>query len=210
MKSRLILTLTILLAATSAFAQSSRSKTIIIKDGKVIEGSELFGPGDTLLGGKRAFLGVSLMDLSTELREHFGAPKDTGALVASVEDNSPADKAGLKVGDVIVAVDGKDIESAWDLRAAIKDKKDGDTVRIDVLRGRGRQTLTATLAEKDFGPGRIRVQALGDLGERLEMFNSPEWKARVERLQIPNCDELQAKIKDLEARLRDLEKKLQK
>lgn len=208
MKSRLILALTILLAATSAFAQSSRQKTIVIKDGKVIEGADLFGTGE-LLGGKRAFLGVSLMDLSDELREYFGSPKDTGALVASVEDNSPADKAGLRVGDLIIAVDGKDIESTWDLRGAIKEKKDGETVRIDILRGRNRQTLTATLVEKDFGPGRIRVQALGDMGERLgEMFNSPEWKARVERLQ--NCDELQARIKDLEARLRDLEKKLQK
>jgi membrane-associated protease RseP (regulator of RpoE activity) len=209
MKSRLILALTILIAATSAFAQSTHSKTIIIKDGKVIEGSDLLGPGDMLLGGKRAFLGVSLMDLSDELREYFGAPKDAGALVASVEDNSPADKAGLRVGDVIVAVDGKDIDSTWDLRGAIKEKKDGEAVRIDVLRGRNRQTLTATLVEKDFGPGRIRVQNLTDLGERLgETFNSPEWKARVERLQ--NCDELQAKIKDLEGRLRDLEKKLQK
>ena len=207
MKSRLILALTILVAATSAFAQSTRSKTIVIKDGKIIEGSDLLG--GELLGGKRAFLGVSLMDLSDELREYFGSPKDTGALVASVEDNSPADKAGLKVGDVIVAVDGKDIESTWDLRGAIKEKKDGETVRIDILRGRNRQTLTATLVEKDFGPGRIRVQSLGDMGERLgEVFNSPEWKARVERLQ--NCDELQAKIKDLEARLRDLERKLQK
>jgi membrane-associated protease RseP (regulator of RpoE activity) len=205
MKARLILALTILVAATSAFAQSSRSKTIIIKDGKVVEGADLLGVGD-LLGGKRAFLGVSLMDLSEELREYFGSPKDTGALVASVEDNSPADKAGLRVGDVIVAVDGKDIESTWDLRGAIKDKKDGDSVRIDVLRGRNRQTLTATLVEKDFGAGRrFRVQNLGEFGEA---FNSPEWKASFERFQ--NCDELQAKIKDLEARLKDLEKKLQK
>jgi len=206
MKSRLIIILTILIAATSAFAQS-KQKTIIIRDGKVIEGPNVIGFED-LMSGKRAFLGVSLTDLTSELREYFGAPKDSGALVASVEDNSPADKAGLRVGDVILAVDGKEVESTWDLRAQLRDKKDGDTARIEVLRGKSRQTLVATLVERELG-GRIRVGNLGEIGSRLsETFNSPEWHARVERLQ--NCDELQAKIKELEARMKDLEKKLQK
>ena len=203
MKSKLIFTLTILLATTSLFAES-KSRTIVIKDGKVLEGSTL--GLDDLLAGKRPFLGVVLNDISPELREYFGAPKDTGVLVASVEDNSPADKAGLRVGDVVVAVEGKDIDSAWDLRSTLKGKKEGDTARIDVLRGRSRQTLTATLIERDFGP-RIRVGNLAEFGERLgETFNSPEWHARVERFQ--NCDELQAKLKELESRMKDLEKKL--
>src|ERR1051325_11010248 len=194
MKSRLIVTLTILLAATSLFAES-KSRTIVIRDGKVIEGSTL--GLDDLLAGKRAFLGVVVTELSPELRDYFGAPKDSGVLVASVEDNSPADKAGVRVGDIIVAVEGKDVEGSWDLRGALRDKKDGDTARIEVLRGRSRQTLTATLVERDFGP-RIRVQNLGDLGARLgETFNSPERHARVESLQ--NCDELQAELKGLEA-----------
>lgn len=202
---RLIITLTILLAAASAFAEP-KSRTVIIRDGKVIEGSTL--GFDDLLAGKRAFLGVVLTDLSSELREYFGAPKDSGVLVASVEDNSPADKAGVRVGDVIVAVEGKDIEGSWDLRSALKDKKDGDTARIEVLRGRSRQTLVATLVERDFGP-RIRVGNLTDLGARLgETFNSPEWHARVERFQ--NCDELQEKLKQLESRMKELERKLQK
>jgi predicted metalloprotease with PDZ domain len=206
MKTRLIISITLLIAATSAFAQA-KTRTIVVKDGKVIESSGNLG-FDDLLAGKRAFLGVNLTDLSSELREYFGAPKDSGVLIASVEDNSPAEKAGLRVGDIVVAVDGKDIDSTWDLRTALRDKKDGDTARIEVLRGRNRQTLVATLVEREFGP-RIRVGNLTDLGARLgETFNSPEWHARVERLQ--NCDELQAKIKELEARMRDLEKKLPK
>ena len=205
MKSRLILTLTILLAATSAFAQA-KTRTIVVKDGKVIEGPDMLG-WEGLLAGKRAFLGVNLNDLTPELREHFGAPKDAGVLVASVEDNSPADKAGLRVGDIVVAVEGKDIDSTWDLRSALRDKKDGDTARIEVLRGRNRQTLVATLIERDFGP-RIRVNNLSDLGDRLgDAFNSPEWKARVQSFG-QNCDELQAKLKELETRMKDLEKKL--
>lgn len=205
MKSRLIICLTLLIAATSLLAAETHSRTIIVKDGKVIEGPGAMAFSE-LLAGKRAFLGVSLTDLSPELREYFGASKDSGVLVASVEDNSPADKAGVRVGDVITAIDGKDVDSSWDLRTALKDKKDGDTTRIEVLRGRNRQTLVATLVERDFGP-RVRVGNLAELGERLgETFNSPEWRARVETFQ--NCDELQAKLKELEARLKDLEKKL--
>ena len=205
MKSRLIITLAILLAATSAFAQKTR--TIVVKDGKVIEGPDMQA-WEGLLAGKRAFLGVSLTELTPELRDFFGAPKDSGVLVASVEDNSPAEKAGLRVGDIVTAVEGKDVDSTWDLRSALRDKKDGDTARIEVMRGRSKQTLVATLVERDFGP-RVRVGNLADLGERLgETFNNPVWKARVERFQ--NCDELQAKLKELEARMKDLEKKLQK
>jgi predicted metalloprotease with PDZ domain len=206
MKSRLLIILTILIAAASSVvAQTTRQKTIVIRDGKLVEGPGMdFGE----LLGKHAFLGVSLTELSPELREYFGAPKDSGVLVGGVEDNSPAEKAGVRVGDVIVSVEGKDVDSSWELRSALKDKKDGDTTRIEVIRGKSRQTLVATLVERDFGP-RIRVQNLGDLGERLgETFNTPEWHARVERLQ--NCDELQTKLRDLEARLKDLEKKLQK
>jgi membrane-associated protease RseP (regulator of RpoE activity) len=205
MKSRLIITLTLLMAAASSMFAQARQKTVIIKDGKVIEGPGMLG-WDDLLAGKRAFLGVNLTDLTPELREYFGATKDSGVLVASVEDNSPAAKAGLRVGDVIVAVEGKDVESSWDLRSAIRDKKEGDTARIEVLRGRNRQTLVATLVEREFG-GRIRVGDLGNLGERLgQTFNSPEWHARIEKLQ--NCDELQSKLRELETRMKELEKKL--
>ena len=202
MKTRLIITLTILMVAAS-FAQAQQ-KTIVIRDGKVIDGKG-WGDFGELLAGKRAYLGVSLTDLSPELREHFGAPKDSGVLVGSVEDGSPADKAGVRVGDIIVAVEGKDVTSTSDLRSALREKKDGESARIEVLRGRSRQTLVATVVERDF-PARIRVSGIEDFERFGEMFKSPEWRARVEKFQ--NCDELQAKLKELETRMKDLEKKL--
>lgn len=208
MKTRITFTLLILAAITSSLFAEPRRQTIVIRDGKVIEGKGL-AELDGLLAGKRAFLGVSLTDLSPELREHFGAPKDSGVLVGNIEDGSPAEKAGVRVGDIIVAVDGKDVESSWDLRKALQGKKDGDTARIEVVRGRGRQSLVATVVERDFPGSLIRVGDLGDLGARLgETFSGPEWRARVERLQ--NCDELQDKLRALETRLKELERKLQK
>jgi len=207
MKLNRLITIALLLTSTAAFAEGPVRRTIVVRDGKVISSSE----GDAVdafrfdseLFGKRAHLGVSLVDLSTELREHFGAPKDAGLLVGSVEDNSPADKAGIKTGDIIVSLDGKDVESASELRRALRDKKEGDTVRIEVLRGRGRQSFVATVVERE-GPRMVLPREF----EGLRRFEGPEWKARIESLG--DCATLQSRIKELETRLKDLEKKLQK
>ncbi len=212
MKSRLFTLAVAVLVTASAFAEKPIRRTVIIKDGKVItdnaEPIELGGILGDLggLGGKRAYLGVSLVDISPELREHLGASKDAGVLVESVADDSPAEKAGVKVGDVITAVDGKDVRSSSDLRAALRDKKDGDSVRVEVQRNRGRSTLVATLIEKE-GPRILLRSDLGDLSKRI---GDGQWTARVESIGGGDCDELRGRIKDLESRLKELEKKLQK
>jgi membrane-associated protease RseP (regulator of RpoE activity) len=206
MKIRLF-TIALLLSTTALFADGPVRRTIVVKDGKVVSSTE--NGADVLLdgeffGGKRAFLGVSLVDLTDELREHFGAPKDTGTLVSSVEDGSPADKAGIRVGDIIVGLDGKDVESSGDLRRGLREKKDGDSVRVEVMRGHARQTLVTTVVERE-GP---RLFGPGNMVEGLRHFEGPEWKGRIEA--IGDCASLQSRIKELETRLKDLEKKLQK
>ena len=213
MKIRLltiVLLLSALLSASALFADGPVRRTIVIKDGKVVSNTEN-GPGPGVLlgpeffGGKRAYLGVSLVDLTDELRDHFGAPKDAGLLVSSVEEGSPAEKAGIKVGDIIVGIDGKDVESSMDLRRGLREKKDGDTVRVEVMRGRARQTFVTSVVERE---GR-RLFMPGDLVEGLgRELGNPEWKARIE--SIGDCASLQTRIKELETRLKDLEKKLQK
>lgn len=217
MKRILSLTLLTAIVAVPALAQTPRvtrververePRTIVVRDGRVVD----LHPGDLLVGGKRVFLGVSPIEMTGELREHFGASKETGVLIGDVEDNSPAGKAGIRVGDVLIAIDGKDVHSYSDIRRALRDKKAGDTLRADVLRNKNRQTVVVTLAEREF-PGMLRAGDLEDLEKRLNTtFNSPEWKASVERLgRLGDCGELQSRIKELETRLKDLEKKLQK
>ena len=202
MKKTILIALTLVLTA-SGFAQTPgrTTRTLVVQDGKVITDDIKGVPFEMFLGG-RSFIGVSLVGLSPELREHFGAPKDAGVLVESVQNDSPADKAGVKVGDIVLSVDGKDVKSSADLRMALRDKKEGDTVRLEVLRGRSRHTLVTTVKERE----QPRVL---DLDELPGVMGSPEFRARLERFG-GDCGDLQGRIKELETRLKDLEKKLQK
>ena len=203
MKKTILIALSLLIT-TAALAQTPpprQTRTVFVRDGKVFTG-EGGDPLDILIGGPRGFIGVSLMNLSPELREHVGAPEDSGVMVESVQDGSPAEKAGVKVGDIVLTVDGKDVKSSGDLRMAMRDKKEGDSVRLEVLRGRSRQTIVATVKERDTP----RVMKLDELPA---VMGSPEWRARIERFG-GDCGDLQSRIKELETRLKDLEKKLQK
>lgn len=193
-----------LLLATSAFAEPVR-RTLVIKDGKIVTGTndfEGFDAGDFLLSGPRAYLGVSLMNISPELREHFGAPKEAGVMVESVADDSPADRAGVKVGDIILSIEGRDVTSSGDLRKGLREKKEGDSVRIEVLRGRARQSIVATVKERE-QPRFIQLDELPGV------VGSPEFRARLGRIG-GDCADLQSRIRELETRLKELERKLQK
>lgn len=207
------LTFAVLLLATTAslFADPADGRrTFIVRNGKVISGE-----GDLF---RRVYLGFSPLDVSSELREFLGAPKDGGVLVQSVKDGGPAAKAGLKVGDIVTAIDGKPVESAWNLGDLLDDKKAGDSVRLDIVRNRQRQTLVATLEERGDLPMRMRTLEIPELLDHLKipeldhlktMDGLPQmWRARVETTE--NCADLQARIHDLEARLKTLEKKLEK
>jgi membrane-associated protease RseP (regulator of RpoE activity) len=204
MKNVLTLAFALVLTA-SAFAEGPVRRTVIVKDGKVItDGNREFTTFEHLLG-KRAYLGVSMVDISPGLREHLGSTKESGVLVDSVAAGSPAEKAGVKIGDIITSIDGVSVDSSGDVRSALRDKKDGDSVRVEVQRGRNRQALVATLIEKE---GVSRVFGPAEL-EHLTGLGKNEWRARVERLG-GDCDDLQSRIKELETRLKDLEKKLNK
>jgi predicted metalloprotease with PDZ domain len=176
------------------------TRTLVVRDGELVN---VDGRAQNfVLTSSRSYIGVSLMNLSPELREHFGVARDSGVMVESVAPDSPADKAGMKVGDIVLSVDGRDVKSSLDLRLALADKKPGETIRIDVQRGRGRQTLVTTVKERD-------TPRAFQLDELPGVIGTPEFRARIERLG-GDCGDLQSRIKELETRLKDLEKKLQR
>lgn len=94
--------------------------------------------------GSRRQIGVSLTPLTEQLADHYGV--ESGALISSVRENSPAAKAGLKAGDVIAEVDGKPVKSDVDLVRAITEKRDG-SLTLAIVRDRSRQSVSVTPEE---------------------------------------------------------------
>jgi serine protease Do/serine protease DegQ len=91
----------------------------------------------------RGRLGVQLGELTPQLAEYFGA-KDGGVLVSSINQGSPAEKAGLKAGDVITSVNGDRVRDSDDLIDELRDAE-GREVTIGILRDKKESTVTATL-----------------------------------------------------------------
>jgi serine protease Do/serine protease DegQ len=94
---------------------------------------------------QRGQLGIVGQDLSPELAKAFGIKQTHGVVIAQVVNDSAADKAGLKTGDVITAVNGREIKEFAQLRNAIGLLRIGDTVTIDVLREGKPKTFTAKI-----------------------------------------------------------------
>jgi len=90
--------------------------------------------GGNILLSRTPVLGISAEDLSGQLGSYFGAPDSEGILVREVKHGTPAEKAGLKAGDVITKVDGDRVRTVSDLREKLRDKRDKKTVSLSVLR----------------------------------------------------------------------------
>ena len=79
-------------------------------------------------------LGINAEDLTGQLGSYFGAPNNAGVLVREVRPGTPAEKAGLKAGDVIIKIEGKEVRTLADLRAQLRDKSNQATVNVGILR----------------------------------------------------------------------------
>jgi len=95
-----------------------------------------------------AYLGVSTTDLSPEDAERFDLPVQSGAIVETVEPGSGADGAGVRQGDIIVALGDDRVENTGDLLGALRDYQPGDAVELAVVRDGDELTLNATLGER--------------------------------------------------------------
>ncbi len=186
---------------------------IVDKDGKekVYEGD---GPMM-----RRGYLGVSLTELTPELRAHFGVPGDSGTMVSRVEPGSPADKAGIKVGDILTRIDGNAVESSWDVSAKVRGFDDGQQIPIEVWRNGKAQNLTAAIVLKerpefDMGPMFFKDK---DREHFMLRMNPEELKGMKERMRVDSVDGKDVQIRrrlvspreaDLEKQLKELEKRI--
>lgn len=95
----------------------------------------------------RGWLGVVVQEVDRGLAESFGLDKPEGALVARVTEDSPADKAGLEPGDVIVAFDGETVTNSGSLPALVGRTTPGKSVELGIIRNGDRKTLSITPGE---------------------------------------------------------------
>jgi serine protease Do len=97
--------------------------------------------------GARPRLGIDAEDLSGQFGSYFGAPDGEGVLVREVNSGSPAEKAGMKSGDVITSVDGDRVRSLGDLREKLAEKHEAKTVKLGILRNKSQLSVTVELPE---------------------------------------------------------------
>jgi serine protease Do len=90
----------------------------------------------------RSRIGVSIQDVNAQLAESFGLDRPRGALVSMVEDDAPGAKGGIKAGDVILNIDGVEIDTSSQVPVIIANKKPGSNVKIEVWRDGKKQTVT--------------------------------------------------------------------
>ena len=103
----------------------------LIKTGKVVRGR----------------IGVGIQNVTKDLADSLGLGKAQGAVVGTVEDGSPAAKAGLEPGDVILRIDGRVVEGSADLSRTIRQLKPGTRINLGVVRGGKARDIAITVAE---------------------------------------------------------------
>ncbi|HWO00533.1 MAG TPA: PDZ domain-containing protein [Blastocatellia bacterium] len=108
------------------------------------------GPGQhSFFSGSR--LGISVESVTDQLAEYFGVKDGNGVLIARVDENGAGAKAGLKAGDVIIAIDNEKIDSVNALVKALS-KKEAGQVAVQILRNRSEQTVNVTIEKREQPP----------------------------------------------------------
>ena len=95
----------------------------------------------------RGRIGVVIQPVTKELAESFGLPKPVGALVSSVEKGSPAEKAGIEAGDVILKFDGKAVNASDDLPRLVGGTKPGTKAAVQLMRAKSTRDVTVVVGE---------------------------------------------------------------
>jgi predicted metalloprotease with PDZ domain len=155
----------------------------------------------------RAFLGVHLQDLGKDLAEYFGVKENEGVLILKVSAETPAEKAGLKAGDVIVKFNDKNISNAGDVTEILTDLKKGDKADIQIIRHKNKKTVKVELDERKGFKG---IKILKDLGKNLH-FEMPDIHFEIPEFHysIPDDEEHEIILEEkIEKKMKDKLKKV--
>lgn len=173
---------------------------------------------DFVWHARGARLGISPDELTPQLAEFFGVKQGKGVLVREVVVGSAAAKAGLKAGDVIVAVDGKEVTSVSKLRRALagdKEEKEARKATLTIVRDKREQTVAVELEPPEPVSPRRVTEVLGVAPEEMEELaaeaqaHAEEYKAQAREWQKEQ-KEFQIEQKNLQEELRQLQEELPK
>jgi hypothetical protein len=202
------------------------------------------GPNSTGFGGTvqagpapKVMLGVTMVEPSESLTEHLDIEPGTGVLLNSVMEGLPADKAGLKKGDVIVSFDGTRPITVATAREILAKKKAGDKVQVVVLRKGDEKTVSVELQKFDpaklapaEGAGNMGWEGAGPDAEKMrkQLENSFKqggtWSTgpgaqgfvfgpgqdKLEVFSSPNSGEMKERMAALDKKLSELDEKMSK
>ena len=127
----------------------------------------------------RGRLGVSIQEMSQALASSFGMKTATGALVSAVEKDSPAERAGLKAGDVVLKLDGKPVERSGELARRIAEMKPGTGATLELWRDGAAKQVAVTVGEAEdaqVAEGSRPGEAQGKLGVAVRPLTAEERK----------------------------------
>jgi serine protease Do len=173
--------------------------------------------------GDHGYMGVSLQDLSEQLGEYFGVENGQGALVKEVFEDTPAAEAGLKAGDVIVKIDGQNVESPADLTEHLSDKDEGDEITLELVRNKTSQTVKLTLADApdtfEWQGGEalnLRMPKLPKTPNMPKMWQyyhqtpSKEWRQKNAPFQDERMQDLRKEMDELRREMKELRRQLKR
>jgi serine protease Do len=127
----------------------------------------------------RGRLGVSIQDVNQSLAESFGLNTPAGALVSSVEPGSPAAKAGIEPGDVVLKADDREIKRTLDLSGYVSNLTPGQSAKLEIWRKGAKRTVTVTAGEMKAAKTAAATPAADDnnrLGVAVRELNADELK----------------------------------
>ncbi len=158
---------------------------------------------------KRGWLGVFIQEVDKNLAKSFGLSKPTGAVVAKVLDNSPAQKSDLKQGDIILKFDGKDVRKSKDLPPMVGATNVNEKVKVEILRNKKMMTINIIIEEL---PAEEKIASMGqraiekiqvsgitvsDINENTKKKLNIYGGVKVDKLSVDQMNNSEMKVNDI-------------
>lgn len=133
------------------------------------------------------YLGVQIQELTVGLREYFKIKNDNGVLISGVVDDSPAEKAKLKAGDIILSVNGDNVSTTSDLQRAISRQNPDSEVKLEVIRKGRKRDFNAILGSQKSNfswTGKMPEIKFGDNDHNVFFFSPDDHESNLQSFHL--------------------------